>query len=118
LKDLEKNIQLQIIEERNRNGAFASLENFLRRVSIPVEQVRILIRIGAFRFTGRTKKQLMWDIHSILGPQKKSVARKELFEGENKKYSLPELFNDAYEDARDENEILGYPLSSPFGLIK
>ncbi|MFI5134754.1 MAG: DNA polymerase III subunit alpha, partial [Chitinophagales bacterium] len=118
VNELEKNLQQQIIEERNRNGEFSSLENLLRRNSITVEQLRILIRIGAFRFTGRTKKQLLWDIHSILGHQKKSIARKELFEGQNKKYSLPELFNDEFEDARDEIEILGFPLCSPFELVQ
>jgi len=117
INELEKNLQQEIVGERKRNGKFSSLENFMRRVSISVDQVRILIRIGAFRSTGRTKRQLLWDIHSILGHQKKSTARKELFEGENKKYSLPELFNDEFEDARDEIEILGFPLCSPFELI-
>jgi len=117
LNELEKTLQQEIIDERKRNGEFSSLENFIRRVSVSIDQLRILIRIGAFRFTGRTKRQLLWDIHSILGHQKKSMARKELFEGQNKKYSLPPLFNDEFEDARDEIEILGFPLCSPFELI-
>ena len=37
------------------NGEFSDLMNFTKRVSIAVEQLRILIRIRAFRFTGRTK---------------------------------------------------------------
>jgi 2'-5' RNA ligase len=60
----------------------------------------------------------MWDIHSILGHQKKSTARKELFEGQNKKYVLPELFSDEFEDARDQNEIFGFPLCSAFELVR
>jgi 2'-5' RNA ligase len=118
IAESESELKAKIIRERELNGAFSSLENFMRRVSVSVDQLRILIRIGAFRFTGRTKKELLWDIHSILGHQKRSTARRELFEGENKKYLLPELFNDEFEDARDENEILGFPLSSPFSLVK
>ncbi|MCY7410552.1 MAG: 2'-5' RNA ligase family protein, partial [Chitinophagales bacterium] len=116
IAESEKKLQQEIAEERKRNGEFASLENFMKRVSVSVDQLRILIRINAFRFTKRTKQQLLWDIHSILGHQKKSVARRELFEGENKKYLLPELFNDPFQDAKDEIEILGFPLCSPFEL--
>ena len=42
----------------------------------------------------------------------------ELFEGENKKFALPELFHDDFTDPRDEQEILGFPLCSPFELIQ
>ncbi|MGB3076444.1 MAG: 2'-5' RNA ligase family protein, partial [Chitinophagales bacterium] len=118
IAEFEFLLQQEIVAERNRHGEFSSLENFIRRVSIPVEQLRLLIRMGAFRFTGRTKTQLLWDIYAILGRQKKSVARSELFEGENKKYVLPELFSDAFEEAKDAIEILGFPLCSPFELIK
>lgn len=117
MKDLEANVTEAILRARKAEGAFLSLNDFMKRVSISVEQLRILIRINAFRFTGRTKQQLLWDIHSILGHQKKSVARRELFEGENKKFSLPELFSDQFDAARDEIEILGFPLCSPFELI-
>ena len=51
LKSLETKVARQIVEERKRNGPFRTLENFLERISITLEQLRILIRIGAFRFT-------------------------------------------------------------------
>jgi DNA polymerase-3 subunit alpha len=89
----------------------------MSRVSIPVEQLRILIRIGAFRFTGRTKKQLLWDIHALIGANKKTEARKELFEVHNKHFQLPELHHGEFDDAFDEIEILGFPLRSPFDLL-
>jgi DNA polymerase-3 subunit alpha len=118
IKDLEKSVQETIVSERNSNGEFDSLENFLRRVSIPVEQLRILIRVGAFRFTGKTRQELLWEVHAILGHRKKSTARKELFGVGGKKYALPELFNDPFADARNQIELLGFPLCSPFTLIK
>lgn len=116
--ELESNVVNEILNERNRNGAFTSLENFMTRVAIAVEQLRILIRIGSFRFTGRSKKQLLWDIHTIIGAEKKTVARIELFVPERKKFVLPVLYHHQLDDALDEIEILGFPLCNPFELIK
>ncbi len=118
IAELEKNVAEKILEERNRDGQFLSLENFMKRVSIAVEQLRILIRIGAFRFTGRTKKQLLWDIHAVIGAHKKTETKRELFEVGNKKFQLPELYQGKFDDAFDEIEILGFPLRSPFTLLK
>src|SRR5204862_7386657 len=56
--ELEKNVVAEFVEERMKNAEYTSLSNFIMRLPIAVEQLRILIRIGAFRFTGRTKKQL------------------------------------------------------------
>jgi len=117
IKELETNTSEKVFAERNQNGKFSSLDNFMKRVSISVEQLRILIRIGAFRFTGRTKKQLLWDIHSIIGANKKTEVRKELFEISNRKFQLPELHQGKYDDAFDEREILDFPLCSPFEMI-
>ena len=117
LKELESATANAVAEERKHNGDFSSLENFMRRVPIAVEQLRILIRIGAFRFTGRTKKQLLWDIHSIIGSNKKTDARKELFEVGNKNFQLPELYEGKFDTAFDEIEILGFPLCSHFDLL-
>jgi DNA polymerase III subunit alpha len=117
LKDSEKNTSEKILTERNLHGNFSSLEDFMKRVSVSVEQLRILIRIGAFRFTGRTKKQLLWDIHSIIGANKKTEVRNELFEVSNRKFQLPELYDGKFDDAFDELEILGFSLCSPFELL-
>lgn len=117
MADVEKELQQQITIERKHSGEFLSLENFMQRISISVDQLRLLIRGGAFHFTGRTKKQLLWDVHLVLGHEKKSLAKKELFHVENKKHVLPELYSDPFEDACDEIEILGFPLCSPYDLI-
>jgi DNA polymerase-3 subunit alpha len=118
MAELEKNTVESVLSERTSNGQFKSLEDFINRVSISVEQLRILIRIGAFRFTGKSKKQLLWEIHSILGSRKKSAPKQELFETAKKAFRLPELYHHPYDDALDEIEILGFPLCSPFTLLK
>ncbi|MEO8086002.1 MAG: DNA polymerase III subunit alpha [Bacteroidota bacterium] len=115
--ELESNTSEKILAERARNENYSSLENFMKRVSISIDQLRLLIRIGGFRFTGRTKKQLLWDIHSILGGSKKTEVRNELFEVSNKKFQLPDLYNGKYDDAFDELEMLGFTLISPFDML-
>jgi DNA polymerase-3 subunit alpha/error-prone DNA polymerase len=47
-------VSLQI----NTNGEYQSLENFINRIPIGIEGIQILIFIGAFRFTTKTKNQL------------------------------------------------------------
>src|SRR5699024_2759752 len=55
LKELENKTVQRILENRNFFGLFKSLEDFIDRVKISLEQIRILIRINAFRFTGKDK---------------------------------------------------------------
>ncbi|MGY0035941.1 helix-hairpin-helix domain-containing protein [Pedobacter sp. NJ-S-72] len=100
--------------ERIRNGNYLDLDDFVKRTSVSLDQAIILIRTGALRFTGRSKKELLWDIHSLLGTKVKSVAEAQLFETETKHYQLPELVNTTLEDAYHELELLGFPLSLSF----
>ncbi|MES2591698.1 MAG: DNA polymerase III subunit alpha [Bacteroidota bacterium] len=118
LSELEKHTIEILLLERLTNGCFKDLEDFIKRVSIAVEQLRIFIRIGAFRFTGKSKKELLWEIHSIIGSRKKTNPKRELFETDKKEFRLPELQHHLYDDALDEIEILGFPLCSPFSLLK
>ncbi|MNR24050.1 hypothetical protein D3C85_1411050 [compost metagenome] len=71
------------------------------------------------RFTGRSKKELLWDVHLLLGKKSKPLNDAELFKVEVKHYKLPELMNTRLEDAYHELELLGFPLSlSMFDLLK
>ena len=117
MAELEQKTAQAIHEERFTNGPFTDLADFTKRVSISVEQLRLLIRIGAFRFTGRTRKVLLWDILSILGNEKKSIPKSELFETPVTQFQLPQLTYDQFEDALDQIAILGFPIVSPFTLI-
>jgi DNA polymerase III alpha subunit len=118
IKELETATSQKILSERHHHGNFSSLDDFMKRISISVEQLRILIRIGAFRFTGRTKKQLLWDIHAVIGSGKKTELRNELFNVNSKKFQLPELHHGKFDDAYDEIELLDFPLCSHFELLK
>ena len=95
-----------------------SFDNFLKRVEISLEQLSILIRIGAFRFTGTSKKALLWEAHFQLGKHKKTNPVKMLFDPELKRFELPVFSHDILEDAFDQQELLGFPLCNPFDLLK
>lgn len=116
IKSLEQRTIENLTEERKHNGTFTSFTNFIDRVDISVEQLRILIRCGSFRFTGDTKQYLLWEIHTHLGNHKKTNPRKELFTV-HRKFTLPTLVNDPRQHAADEFELLGFPLCSPFDLL-
>jgi len=127
LKSLETKIGQHIEAERTKNGPYKSLDNFLKRTpGIGLEQLRILIRLGAFRFTEKTKQRLLWEsllfFNRTVGNASRKMGSKfdattDLFDTEPKEYPLPDLKRDPLEDAFDEIELLGFPLCNPFDLL-
>jgi len=117
LKGLETRIAQGIAAERSRSGPFASLNDFLRRVAAGLEQVRILIRAGAFRFTGKSKQRLLWEAMLYFSQSRAKTSAAELFDTEPSGYPLPPLQRGELEDAFDEIELLGFPLCDPFKLV-
>jgi len=115
---LEKSNVRGLIKEREENGPFKGLRDFIKRFPLSLEQLIILIRIGAFRFTGKGKKELLWDAHFLLGHSKKTKPEKTLFQMEVKEFQLPQLWKHNLEDAFDEMELLGLSVQSPFKLLK
>ena len=118
LKSLEKKIGEMIVTERSRNGPFHDFDDFLQRIPAGLEQICLLIRIGAFRFTGKSKRELLWEAHFFFSKTKTRNAEMGLFHIVGKKFNLPQLEQDVYEDAYDELELLGFTLSDPFRLLK
>lgn len=120
IQSLERAVSHRIVEERIRNGIYASLEDFVERVELGREQLDILIRMGAFRWTGRTKCELMWHKYAVHNPQAKQPAGQPLLfgNGQHLDYTLPSLEESPYDQAYDEIELLGFPLCSPFDLLQ
>lgn len=117
LKSLEARIARQIPDERERNGNYSSLDNFLRRIPIGLEQLRILIRIGALRFTGKSKQRLLWEAMLYYSQARTRKPTAELFDTEPREFPLPVLQRKPIEDAFDEIELLGFPLCDPYDLL-
>lgn len=123
LKSLENKLAEALVEERRRGGPYRNLGNLLRRVKMGLEQAVILIRIGALRFTGQSKKELLWDVHMYFHGKTKPLPHvPQLFAAEaepdyGESVGMPELTPDHdVEDAYDQIELLGFPLVSPFAL--
>jgi DNA polymerase-3 subunit alpha len=118
INQLEKAVVEKITAERQSGGDYTSLYNFVKRSGISIEQLRILIRAGAFRFLNDNKKELLWQAHMLISPLKPRNERTELFDVEPQQYTLPKLENTWEDDAYDEIELLGFSLCSPFKLLK
>ena len=119
LDGLQSSLALEIVEDRQRNGFYTSLENFINRVPIGIEGIQTLIFIGAFRFTGKTKNQLLVIARLILVNFKPENRGLLLIQEPVKDYQLPVLERSKYEDAFDEIELLSFPTScSPFDLLQ
>jgi DNA polymerase-3 subunit alpha len=118
IAELEKKVAIQLVEERQMHGDYRSLKDFVNRVQISKEQLEILIRIGAFRFTGLNKYELMWEKNAVHNPRKiEMVATASFFDVDEENYELPILEESKHEQAFDEIELLGFPLCSPFDIL-
>lgn len=118
VSQLEKRVVTKILNEREDNGFFHGLDDFVSRIDISKEQLEILIRIGAFRFTGMNKYELMWEKNAVHNPEIKHERSGALFGIEAEDYDLPVMKESRYEQAFDEIELLGFPLCSPFDLLE
>lgn len=118
IKEFKKDLIELILEERNRNGAYLHLQDFIERTNITKEQLNILVGIGAFRFTGRKKKALLWEANFL---QKKNAshvpASQSMFEEAPMNFQLPDLADNPLDDLYDELETLDFTLGNPFDLV-
>ncbi|MGB8359724.1 MAG: DNA polymerase III subunit alpha [Bacteroidales bacterium] len=107
---LENSLAHEIITERNNNGYYQDISDFISRIGPGIEQTIILIRTGAFRFTGKSKALLLWEAHMLINKGKSETART-LFNPEPKKFVMPPFEQTKLEDAYDEIELLGFPVT-------
>ncbi|GJM62603.1 DNA polymerase III subunit alpha [Persicobacter diffluens] len=120
VKSLEQKMIQRALEERKKNGPFRSLGNFTDRVKVGREQLELLIRMGAFRFTGESPQALQWKKGLCLRPHRPVLQTGELFQtatNENK-YELPSLEAEGNEQFFEQLDLLGFPLSSPFDILR
>lgn len=119
LKSLESKVAMYIESERNENGEYKSLEDFINRIPIGIEGIQTLIFIGAFRFTGKRKNELLIIARLIMVNFKPENRTLLLLQEPVKDYKLPVLERSPFEDAFDEIEILNFPVSvTPFNLLQ
>ena len=114
---LEFKLVERILQNRGQDGAFVDLNDLLQRVPMHLEQAILLVRVGALRFTRMSKKELMWALHLRLGT-KPQEPQPMMFQAPLREYALPNLDHTSVEDAYDELELIGFPLTlSEFDLL-
>ncbi|GAE65271.1 DNA polymerase III subunit alpha [Chryseobacterium indologenes] len=119
LEGLEKRVAHGIVEDREQNGKYKSLEDFIRRIPVGIETIQTLIFIGAFRCTGKPKNELLVEARLLLVNFKPEQRGLMLIEEPVKEFELPQLKREPFEDAFDEIELIGFPVScSPFDLLQ
>jgi DNA polymerase-3 subunit alpha len=121
IKSLDHNIAQHIEMERERNGLYKDLEDFIMRTNIGLEVLRILIRIDALRFTGHDKRRLLWDAYMLFNKDrnKNPDATPAMFSVNIPKWEIPKLAHNKIEDAYDEMELLEFPVTlTTFNMLK
>ena len=117
IKSLESKVAKSVVRERLRSGVYKNLDDFIERVPISVEQISILIKVNSFRFTGRNKRQLLWEAHMKINKVELETRVHNLFRVEKLRFKTPHLPGRDLEDAFDELEYIGFPLCNPFDLL-
>lgn len=119
LQGLQGEIARRIVEERRDNGPYVSLEDLINRIPIGIEGLQLLIYIGALRCTGKAKNELLITARRIMMNFKPKYRHPQLLPQPVREFKLPELKRSPFEDAFDEIELLGFPVSvTPFNLLK
>ncbi|SHJ03493.1 DNA polymerase III subunit alpha [Aquimarina spongiae] len=118
LRDLDHKTIETILMDRNKEGSYSSLDDFIDRVPIGIEQMSILIKIDAFRFTQKNKHELLWEAHFKLNHTPTPYTNQQLlFHEKRTKYELPELITSSLEMAFEQIESFGFPVCGYYPIL-
>ncbi len=118
IQHLEHKTAQCIMHERLRHGPYLGLEDFAGRTGTTTEQLVILIRTTALRFTGIPKSHLLWKAYLLAGNKTNSLPKLFTIPADGK-FKLPEPETGPVPEAYDEMELLGFTVSmSPFDLLQ
>jgi DNA polymerase-3 subunit alpha len=119
LKNVEQLTIQRILTERQLFGNFLSLDNFMDRIAISIEQVTVLIRINAFRDLKVPKTALLWRATFKLNTTKTKQVQEQvkLFHSQHQNFEIPQLNNHWLENVYDEIELLGFTVHDYFSLV-
>ena len=113
---MEHDLLVRLLEERAAQGCYASVQDLVR--GFP--------RSGTDAFAGSDRSTSLHEeqegadveVHLLLGVPLKPFRPKTLFDTPLRPFRLPELDQEAREDAYDQIELLGFPLCDFFLLYK
>ena len=67
---IESDFVKKMVHIRKTSGPYEDLIDFVERTGIGLEQLCALIRVNAFRYTAKRKKELLWKAHQLLNKSK------------------------------------------------
>lgn len=71
-----------LLGERDRRGPFSSLNDFLGRVDASFQEVENLILCGGFDAMGRTRPELILELHATFDAEKRGKKGSKIFSGD------------------------------------
>jgi len=80
-----------ILAQRERQGAYESLNDFLARTALGQQEIESLVLCGGFDFTGRTRPELVWEVRMTFGAEKRARSQDRLFTGNYHALQPPKL---------------------------
>ena len=107
MQGIEEKFILSVIKEREQNGFFADIHDFISRTKATREQLTLLIRTGAFSFTGKRKPELLWEALAGQNTCNANEVSGQLFALPHSLPKLPVLTTSVIEDAYDEMNYWG-----------
>lgn len=121
MNGFDQEVANRIVKERNSNGKYASLQDFILRIPIGKEHLKQLVYVGAFDFTGLPKNKLLIAsimLHSVY--EKRNTEHSlNLFAEPTRSFEIPDLKRNSFENAFDEMEIIDFTVTnSVFDLLK
>ena len=117
IKGLEQGFAKRLLHERDHAGPYTGIADLIERTAVTPEQLDLLIRTDALRFTGRTKKELLWEGDFLQKKIRLSISLPNpLFREAPISFTLPILPVYPLENYYDDVELLGFPVGNPFDL--
>lgn len=116
VQGLEEKVVESLLEERERHGSYLHLQDFIERTAVGLEQLNLLVRVGALRFTGRSKKELLWEANFLQKKNRYTPVHNPMFTEPPINFTLPQLCRHRLDDALDEIELLGFSLGNAWEL--
>ncbi|MBC3759240.1 DNA polymerase III subunit alpha [Hyunsoonleella sp. SJ7] len=117
LQGLERRNMVNILQARVY-GNFMSLDDFMERVPMSIEQLDILIRVNAFRSSGIDKRTLLWEAYYKCHHLAIDEMQPQLFRLGARAFELPKFTITQLEDAFDQLELLNFTLYDVFSLLE
>ncbi|WP_406683200.1 PHP domain-containing protein [Seonamhaeicola sp. MEBiC1930] len=117
LQGFEKRNMINLLQAR-MHGNFKSLDDFMERVPMSIEQLDILIRIDAFRSLGKDKRTLLWEAYYKHNHLAIDELQPQLFRIGAKEFALPQFTITDLENAFDQLELLNFTMYNVFLLLE